>query len=181
MSDELLRALRRTWEASGLREDEARYRHELERRVSPLVDVTLASTDEGIEQGADAFVEVLGRLEPTPRFDEDAAASLVHAVREALMNGSHHGAAPIRLCVRIVEGALHATITDGGRGFDHRPYTAFWPAWSRANPPDPSVRGPSPPGRPPGGLGFVLLFRFCDEVRWNEAGNEVTLVKRLPP
>lgn len=176
MSDELLRALRRTWEASGSPADEARYRHEVERRVAPLVDLTIAATDEGVDEGASRFEEALGRLEPARRFPEDEAVPLVHSVREALMNSVHHGAAPIRLRLRLLDGALHATVTDGGRGFDHRPYTA----WHRANPGDPSVRGPGQAGRPPGGLGFVLMFRLCDEVRWNEAGNEVTLVKRLP-
>ena len=63
---------------------------------------------------------------------------------------------------RLAGGEFRVTVRDEGAGFD-------WRALAAAD-----------PGATLAGRG-VLLARFhFDEVRWNERGNEVTLVKRVP-
>jgi DNA-binding response OmpR family regulator len=63
---------------------------------------------------------------------------------------------------RLADGEFRVTVRDEGAGFDWRALAAADPAATLAG------RG-------------VLLARFhFDEVRWNERGNEVTLVKRIP-
>ena len=63
---------------------------------------------------------------------------------------------------RLAGGEFRVTVRDEGTGFD-------WRALAAAD-----------PGATLAGRG-VLLARFhFDEVRWNERGNEVTLVKRVP-
>jgi CheY-like chemotaxis protein len=63
---------------------------------------------------------------------------------------------------RLADGEFRVTVRDEGAGFDWRALASAVPGVTLAG------RG-------------VLLARFhFDEVRWNEAGNEVTLTKRIP-
>jgi CheY-like chemotaxis protein/anti-sigma regulatory factor (Ser/Thr protein kinase) len=60
------------------------------------------------------------------------------------------------------DGEFRVTVRDEGGGFD-------WRALAAAE-----------PGATLAGRGVLLARYHFDEVRWNERGNEVTLVKRLP-
>ena len=92
--------------------------------------------------------------------DEVCANVLVHGYRDA-------DGGPLRLAVRGEEGAVLVTITDEAPPFD--PGTVAEPATDT-----------SAEERAIGGLGWHLVRRSVDEVRWRggERGNEVTLVKR---
>lgn len=163
MSDDELRRLERIWRATGAAADEARFRREVERRTPapPLVAVTLTSgDDDSLERAGSAMEGALEGAELRDRLDEVARVTLGHAVREALLNAVTHGGLPVTLRATIVEERLEVVVTDGGRGFDHALHAGA-------------------AGARPGGLGLFLLRRACDEVRWNEVGNEVRLVKRL--
>jgi CheY-like chemotaxis protein len=64
--------------------------------------------------------------------------------------------------LRLGDGELQVTVRDEGAGFD-------WRALASAD-----------PGATLAGRGVLLARIHFDEVRWNELGNEVTLVKRIP-
>ncbi|MBS0265874.1 MAG: ATP-binding protein [Planctomycetes bacterium] len=127
-------------------------------------------------------------------FNESEALRFATAVDEALMNAYFHGNLEIDSKLREDDGnAYHdlaqerrrlppysdrrihlqtkiepdhvsVTIRDEGAGFDYR------------NQPDPT--DPAYLDRPHG-RGMLLMRAFSDEVRFNEAGNEVTLIKRF--
>ena len=60
------------------------------------------------------------------------------------------------------EKKVQYVIRDGGPGFDYK---------KLPDPKDPeSFLKPS-------GRGVLMIQTFCDEVKWNETGNEITLVK----
>jgi sigma-B regulation protein RsbU (phosphoserine phosphatase) len=93
---------------------------------------------------------------------------------EALVDGRFAGLVASRLAVpenaakrvwiesHLADGEFRVTVRDEGAGFDWRALAAVEPGATLAG------RG-------------VLLARFhFDEVRWNERGTEVTLVKRVP-
>ena len=63
---------------------------------------------------------------------------------------------------RLADGEFRVTVRDEGAGFD-------WRALAVAE-----------PGATLAGRGVLLARVHFDEVRWNERGNEVTLVKRIP-
>jgi anti-sigma regulatory factor (Ser/Thr protein kinase) len=126
-------------------------------------------------------------------FDESTANRVGMAVQEAMLNGMHHGnleldsrlrqgddrayrrlavtrtkAAPYRgrrlhVEARFDRDAAVFTIRDEGRGFDPAllPDPTLPPSLERAS-----------------GRGLLLIRSFMDEVSFNEAGNEITLVKR---
>jgi anti-sigma regulatory factor (Ser/Thr protein kinase) len=62
---------------------------------------------------------------------------------------------------RLGEGEFRVTVRDEGAGFAWRTLSAE-------------------PGASLAGRGVLLARVHFDEVRWNERGNEVTMVKRLP-
>lgn len=64
---------------------------------------------------------------------------------------------------RVSRGQLRVTVRDEGAGFD----------WRRL--------ADAGTGGTLAGRGILLARAHFDEVRWNAAGNEVTLVKRIPP
>ncbi len=84
---------------------------------------------------------------------------------EALSNAVRHGCAsdPARRVTADLEvtgDAVILTITDDGPGFD-------WRAGTAATPSDDAT----------GGRGLWILRRYADEVRFNDAGNQITIVK----
>ena len=96
--------------------------------------------------------------------DEVCANVLLHGYRGAAEGG------PLRLAVRAADGMVLLSIADEAPRFD--PATAV----------EAAVEG-SAEERAIGGLGWHLVRRSVDEVRWRPApgGNEVTLVKRCRP
>lgn len=90
------------------------------------------------------------------------------AVEEALVNAYRHGnhrdpAKKITICYDVQPHQITVRIADEGKGFDPDGL------------PDPTCdeRLGDPEGR-----GVMLMRSFADEVVFNEAGNEVQLVKR---
>ena len=63
---------------------------------------------------------------------------------------------------RLEGGEFRVMVRDEGAGFDWRSLVAASPGASLA------------------GRGVLLARVHFDEVRWNERGNEVTLVRRIP-
>jgi serine/threonine-protein kinase RsbW len=92
---------------------------------------------------------------------------LMEALANAVLYGNR--ADPhkrIRLEIAFLQYTIEARVTDEGPGFD--PGTI----------PDPTT--PENIERP-GGRGVFLMRKLMDEVRYNEAGNSVTLVLHLEP
>ena len=88
-------------------------------------------------------------------------------LREALLNAVIHGnrSDPLRqvtLVVAAADGRLTLTVTDQGPGFD-------WRA-SLAQPPPPEATS---------GRGLTILTLYADDVRFNAAGNQLTLTKAV--
>jgi anti-sigma regulatory factor (Ser/Thr protein kinase) len=63
---------------------------------------------------------------------------------------------------RLANGEFRVTVRDEGAGFDWRALTSVVPAATLA------------------GRGLLLARFHFDEVRWNDAGTEVTLLKKIP-
>ncbi|RUL87876.1 response regulator [Tautonia sociabilis] len=84
---------------------------------------------------------------------------------------------PVELTYRVFEDRVEIVIRDQGSGFDR----ALLP--HAATPDDPlshmEVRRRL--GLREGGFGLLISRGMVDELRHNEAGNEVTLTKRFPP
>ena len=88
-------------------------------------------------------------------------------LREALLNAVIHGnrSDPLRqvtLGVAAADGRLTITVTDQGPGFDWRS--------GLAKPPPPEATS---------GRGLTILTLYADDVRFNAAGNQVTLTKAV--
>lgn len=90
---------------------------------------------------------------------------LTEALANAMLYGNAHDPSKrVRVEVRLSQGAIHARVTDEGRGFD--------PC---------AVPDPTCPENllKPGGRGLFLMRQLLDEVHFNDLGNQVTLVLRL--
>jgi anti-sigma regulatory factor (Ser/Thr protein kinase) len=101
--------------------------------------------------------------------NHDGQTDLEIALREALANAILHGNRQRRgsrvflRCYGAPHSGILIAVRDEGPGFDP----------SRV--PDP--RDPANLARP-SGRGLMLIRTFMDEVRFNERGNEITMVKR---
>lgn len=90
---------------------------------------------------------------------------LTEALSNAMLYGNAHDPSKrVRVEVTVSEGAIQARITDQGGGFD--PCTVPDPTC-----PDNIMKA--------GGRGLFLMRQLLDEVRYNDMGNQVTLVLRL--
>ncbi|MDA0313253.1 MAG: ATP-binding protein [Gemmatimonadetes bacterium] len=90
---------------------------------------------------------------------------LTEALSNAMLYGNGHDPSKsVRVEVTMVGGRLQARITDQGTGFDPS-----------------SIPDPTAPDNllKCGGRGLFLMRQLCDEVSYNDQGNEVTLVLRL--
>jgi anti-anti-sigma factor len=92
--------------------------------------------------------------------------------REGLTNAVMHGSVAdrssrVELACSVgggVEPALTLRVTDGGAGFDWR-----------------SLIGREIPAEAEGGRGFRILEAYADSFAYNDRGNELTMVKGIPP
>jgi anti-anti-sigma factor len=89
-------------------------------------------------------------------------------LREALLNAVLHGSRgdPLRqvtLTLGCADGRLTAVVADQGPGFD-------WRAAAEAPPPPDAESG----------RGLTIMALYADDVRYNAAGNQVTLQKAVP-
>src|SRR5262245_15076838 len=111
-----------------------------------------------------------GNLEISFREMQDTRVSLLEGKAEDLLS-KRRAAAPykdrkVHVAIAIDQEHAQFVIRDGGTGFN--------PA---------SIPTAGQPGSldPESGRGLVLMRAFFDEVTFNSAGNEVTLVKRREP
>ncbi|GIW72968.1 MAG: hypothetical protein KatS3mg102_2510 [Planctomycetota bacterium] len=144
--------------------------------AEPRVRVVLPTTPADLE----AAQRVAERLLAQTRLDERGAVGLAAAFREAIANAAQHGnrdepARRIRVLFALSRAQVAITVTDEGAGFDHRAALAR----GHARDPVAVARERHAQGRR-GGLGLLLMQRCADAVLYNERGNEVTLLKRLP-
>lgn len=107
-------------------------------------------------------------LVPRYGFNEDQQFAIRLALEEALSNAIRHGNCNDphkRLTVEyaVSEGQVEVTICDEGQGF------------SSTNVPDPTLEENL---NRPCGRGVMLIRAYMTEVRYNEAGNCITMVKR---
>ncbi|MGB2819930.1 MAG: ATP-binding protein [Phycisphaerae bacterium] len=101
-------------------------------------------------------------------YSEESTFAIKLAVEEALNNAVKHGSGfdsskKINLTFRVDPGEAVVTITDQGSGFDP------------AALPDPTTEENL---QKPTGRGIMLMRAYMDEVRFNEKGNQVHLVKK---
>jgi len=112
---------------------------------------------------------VIGRcprcLEEARRLDLNFRVGLTEALSNAMLYGNHRDPSK-RVLVEIafLQECIEARVTDQGDGFD--------PA---------AVPDPTTPENlmKPCGRGLFLMRKLMDEVRYNDQGNQVTLVLRL--
>lgn len=145
-------------------------------RIAPLIAYFRAEIersglcdDTGLMQFAVALDEALnnamchGNLEVDSALKEDSMSAFMDKVRE------RRTAEPWRsrnthVRLELTPDAVVCVIRDEGDGFDRD---------SLPDPSDPAQLEKA------SGRGLVLMQTFCDEVRFNDNGNEVTLVKRM--
>jgi len=92
---------------------------------------------------------------------------LTEALSNAILYGNGKDPSKrVRVEVALQDSRITARVTDEGQGFDFREL------------PDPTA-----PGNllKPNGRGIFLMRELLDEVYFNDRGNSVTLVLRLPP
>lgn len=113
---------------------------------------------------------------------EDQVFQLTTAVREMGSNAIEWGNRkqvdrPVTVTYRIEPDQVVIRIRDEGPGFDrgHLPHAA--------NEDDPAahIETRQQLGLRAGGFGIFLTKGLVDELKYNDAGNEVTLIKRLAP
>jgi anti-sigma regulatory factor (Ser/Thr protein kinase) len=97
------------------------------------------------------------------------------ALEEVVMNVARHGFAPgvsgeITICFKTSPTAATLVVEDTGRAFDSSTPPHHAPPAHLAD-------------AEPGGLGLVLLHRYCSDITWRRIGerNQLTLRFALPP
>ena len=133
-------------------------------------------------------LEIVERLLPFIRgleqdLSEQDREDGITALREVLMNAIEHGGScnptkKVRLAYVRTTRAILYHVADPGPGFsfDRLPHAAI------SNPPDSPLghhQVRSQLGIRPGGFGLLLTRSLVDEVIYNEAGNEVLVIKYL--
>ena len=111
---------------------------------------------------------------------EDVAA----AFRELLLNGIEHGGRSnrrkhVRVSVLRTTQAIMVHMRDPGKGFSFEKIAHA----AVSNPEDlPTLHAEirEQRGQRPGGFGILMASRLVDQLLYNERGNEVFFVKRLP-
>ncbi len=136
-------------------------------RLKPLVMHLNADLD-SVET---AVGKVLSLCRRTLRDERRFRLNLRVGIKEALTNAVLYGAQSqtgqsVRVEVRNPPGRIVIKVTDQGNGFDHRTLE------------DPRTRGNVGRER---GRGVFLMRKLMDEVRFNRAGNSVTMVLRERP
>jgi anti-sigma regulatory factor (Ser/Thr protein kinase)/ActR/RegA family two-component response regulator len=133
-------------------------------------------------QTADRLLQFLNEIADLPDPEKGEVAA---AFREMLLNAIEHGAGldPTKdVDIEYVRARRMVTcrITDPGPGFtlDEIPHAAV------ANPADDPVRHMAvreEKGMRPGGFGVLMAQQLVDQVIYGQDGNEVMLIKYLPP
>jgi serine/threonine-protein kinase RsbW len=105
--------------------------------------------------------------ERSQRLRLNLRVGLTEALTNAVLYGNEQDPSKrVRVEVAVDDATITARVTDQGPGFDPRSL------------PDPTAL---PHLTEPRGRGIFLMRQLLDEVRFNDRGNSVTLVLRLPP
>lgn len=152
-------------------------------------DITVVSAlPEWISLELRCKLEIVERLLPFIRgleqdLSEQDREDGITAFREVLMNAIEHGGRcnpgnKVRVaCLRTARAVMYHVADPGpGFSFDRLPHAAI------SNPPDSPLghhQVRSQMGIRPGGFGLLLTRSLVDEVIYNEAGNEVLVIKYL--
>lgn len=118
-----------------------------------------------------SFLRDAARSRLPARLVEDLVCAVDEAVTNVIVHGYGGATGPVEIEVGGDTGTLEVRIADRAAPFD--PTQA----------PEPDLTLPLE-RRPLGGMGVHLMREFADELRYaprRGGGNEVTLVKRLPP
>ena len=130
------------------------------------VTLDLCSSRDSITRISALLSEAFEKLD----LPEEATFDLKLAATEALVNAVEHGnkydeRKMIRVNCEARNGAVIVRVRDEGDGFDP------------AGVPDPTLPENILKEH---GRGIFLMRNLCDDVCYNEKGNEVTIVKKIP-
>jgi CheY-like chemotaxis protein/anti-sigma regulatory factor (Ser/Thr protein kinase) len=125
---------------------------------------------------------LLSQLLLLTKLDERSAGQLCRALLEMGQNAIEWGNqnqvdALVKITYRLHPDHVSLLIRDEGSGFD----TANIPHAAREEDPLSHISIREVLGLREGGFGLLISRGLVDEMRHNEAGNEVTLIKRFPP
>jgi DNA-binding response OmpR family regulator len=142
------------------------------------VEVELNSVP-ALLQEANTFFETLSRQTPLA---PDQINQLQHALMEIGQNAIEWGnrrceAELVHITYRICEDRVEIIVRDKGCGFDPRDL----PHAASDEDPLSHMEVRECMGLRDGGFGLLIARGLLDELRHNERGNEVVLVKRFPP
>ncbi|MCD6272661.1 MAG: ATP-binding protein [Deltaproteobacteria bacterium] len=98
---------------------------------------------------------------------EEFSFEVILVSREALINAAVHGSElnpdkTVKLELRVEPDGLVIAVEDQGPGFD-------WQGRLKKE----------RPGRDVSGRGLYIMKTYCDEILYNEAGNRLTLMKKI--
>src|SRR5262245_16656463 len=125
---------------------------------------------------------LLSQLLLLTKLDERSAGQLCRALLEMGQNAIEWGNrnqvdALVKITYRLHPDHVSLTIRDEGSGFD----TTNVPHAAQEGDPLSHLNIREVLGLREGGFGLLISRGLVDEMRHNEAGNEVTLIKRFPP
>lgn len=136
----------------------------------------LGTTIDEVEKAGELFDKLLEEL----GYEVHDQVVMGHSFREALGNAAEHGNGHdqekmLRIVYMVDYEKMVVIVTDEGAGFDHVAYieekeqeSAYETTTGRGE----DVR--------PGGLGYHIMKKACDAIRYNKSGNTIFLMKYLP-
>lgn len=155
------------------------WRHEAEReRLRGEIQIELDSAPKFLREVNDFLV---GLYRSTPLTIEQVQ-HLQQAVLEIGQNAIEWGnrmkiELPVEISYRVFEDRVEITIRDQGSGFDR----SLLPHAADREDPLAHLEVRRRLGLREGGFGLLISRGMLDELRHNDAGNEVTMTKRFPP
>jgi anti-anti-sigma factor len=147
----------------------AKRKHETEHQV----DFQFNSRQQDIEKVNDLILDLMRQT----GLEDKAAMSLGAAFREGTDNANRHGNKSqedrkVTVEYNLQKHKVYIHIKDEGEGFDWKHYMGVAEDKSAAQ----RSRERTAKGKR-GGLGIMLMMKCTDELRYNEKGNELTLIK----
>ena len=139
----------------------------MSRHLPEPLTIKLPSVTESVAKLMDQISTMLDHL----GLPDNLAFDVKLACEEAIVNAVEHGnqcdsSKMVHLECSVENDVMKVVVRDEGEGFD--------PA---------ALPDPTEPENilREDGRGVFLIRRLVDEVRFNEKGNEITIIKRLPP